>query len=979
MKNAQAGGHSSTPVKRMLDDLLCYDIATNEWQILHNGRGGMSCPTRRKGCTLTAYGDRSLFLFGGAGPGTTNNDLWEFNLQSKQWIDRTYDIACQLATANNIVNIEMDLSRANWSPEMSCKIGQALAEHYPHLYPAPRAYHSAVEHDGRLIIYGGHDVRDQSSALWVYEIKWNEWRRVPLVGVSKMIYSDEGTVHPGIRFGVTSCVYGDGLYIFGGQQNSKLVGVSLWRLSLSSLQWQKVVTTGTPPMPQTYAASALFGNRWIIHGGSSTEDVFAETYELNLDTFHWYPCPSMNTVVTLEGHTSAFLTSESGISTLTLFGGATKGPHIPESPVLELSIALVDASILHRMDNLKVEDFVIRPTGAAQMLWESSRARSELSNQLNEMAREQHQAREFSEKCLKEALAQCQDLSAKQADLSEEMEKVLADKKVMAEKYSVLFREKYQYENVINDYKERRASLEQRVEELTLNQRTLMSKQTEISEKYGALLNLMPAVAKALKYAQVVTQPKVIQEELEVNELQDKLAEVQRLAVNALKLVKDALSTYKLHIDIPEPMLLEVETGQFSFGGDSSIPSRLISNKSKDSVPGNQTPREEDELLSEVTDSGLSIKPGLKTRMITARDVVSKDKDNADQSSTLRLGQSNSSNNTSPVSFPSARKRKQQLKHGRDHRSNHDGSHSDTTTAPAVGSVGSVCQPKSLSHPRKAAAAALAVAIDKASPKTKVSNLKSSPIKKSVAARGFPVLADLDLHDPPAVPSNTPTQATDDIGTASAPSAAAARSMLQANGVLASPPHPPSGYVNQQQVFTCSNNGVKQRAGTIRTATSDASALGFSPRSEDGPHLGVLVDGPKTGITRGVCSYSSAVDGDGGYGRLELVSQKSSSSRRPTHTSCFGAGLYNALGSDPSSSVGSAPTRQPGINRSTQCGPGVLKLFASSSNGGANASYNKDSNSRHDIMNSKQPIIPTELSITKGISAGENSPMRLVS
>lgn len=53
-------------------------------------------PARRKGAVLVAYKDTSLFLFGGAGPGVTLNDLWEYSLREKRWIDRSRHIVQSL-------------------------------------------------------------------------------------------------------------------------------------------------------------------------------------------------------------------------------------------------------------------------------------------------------------------------------------------------------------------------------------------------------------------------------------------------------------------------------------------------------------------------------------------------------------------------------------------------------------------------------------------------------------------------------------------------------------------------------------------------------------------------------------------------------------------------------------------------------------------------------------------------------------------
>ncbi|EZG55353.1 kelch repeat protein [Gregarina niphandrodes] len=303
------------------------------WTVLNDG--SEEAPSRRKGVPLVySAQDQSLYLFGGAGPGLNFNDLWKFDLIERRWYNES--TKCMDA----------------WS-------GHHSGEDVP--YPVPRAYHVLQIFNSKLVVYGGYGVNDDSEMYWEYDLRTHQWKNV--------IFRD---ANPGLRFGLAACIHNESLYICTGQLQSRLVSSTLWRLDLRSKTWQQVVATGAPPTPRTYAAHTLLRphGRWLIHGGSSSDTVFNDTYELDLNTFHWHPSLILCTPPTLEGHTLDALQTQWESTCLFLLGGATSGPIVPSGPIARCDLFLRGLS-----SQLKVEDFCIRLPIVADMLWDLHRSR----------------------------------------------------------------------------------------------------------------------------------------------------------------------------------------------------------------------------------------------------------------------------------------------------------------------------------------------------------------------------------------------------------------------------------------------------------------------------------------------------------------------------------------------------------------------------------------------------------------------------
>lgn len=311
---------SSPSVKRMLSDLLRYDPNTRKWTVLESG------PSRRKGCSLTAYRDRSLFLFGGAGPGISHNDLWEYRIDLERWIDHT----------------------------------PRLLEAGGAVYPAPRAYHVSAIHNDKLIIFGGFGTEIEEEGIWIYDIQTESLKYHPTFGEEKCG-----------RFGVCSWAYDGGLFVTTGQKAGKLVPSTLHRLDLSTLLWHELKVEGSVPPARTYAAATMVDDSTVLlHGGSTADAVYLDSYELDLRLLCWRHVLNLDTQVSLEGHTATALYHTYG-ATLLLIGGATGGPAVPKGPIMEANFLFKDNAADFFFKTLS--EAVISPPELGAVLWEAGR------------------------------------------------------------------------------------------------------------------------------------------------------------------------------------------------------------------------------------------------------------------------------------------------------------------------------------------------------------------------------------------------------------------------------------------------------------------------------------------------------------------------------------------------------------------------------------------------------------------------------
>lgn len=207
--------------------------------------------------TLTAHGElpsdrvghlahyiqssNQMLIHGGDSRGSVTNDLYLFDCSSYEWTKALYK---------------------GESPSL--------------------AFHSCVFDAKRsqLIVFGGGNLIECFSSLYCLSVPELEWKQMrvrknisPRAGHNAFLLSD-----------------GDSMVVFGGF--IPVVGYSneVWRLSISSCQWDPIIfgsVAGEVPVGRISASCTVYRNCAYVVGGTNAGVVLDDLWKLNLDSWLW--------------------------------------------------------------------------------------------------------------------------------------------------------------------------------------------------------------------------------------------------------------------------------------------------------------------------------------------------------------------------------------------------------------------------------------------------------------------------------------------------------------------------------------------------------------------------------------------------------------------------------------------------------------------------------------------------------------------
>lgn len=177
-----------------------------------------------------------MFVFGGQSSTTYFNDTWEYDPNTRTWLE---------------------LPPGGLKPE-------------------PRSRHSAVMEDGSMIVFGGKGANGQQSDAyaWSFNLTTQTWTRK--------------SANPS---GALDChsatMVGNKMYVFGGNSGSTKKN-DVFSYDPAADTWTKVSTQGTSPDPRAFSAMTTEGTSFLIFGGENNSGVFFnDTWEFNTITNTW--------------------------------------------------------------------------------------------------------------------------------------------------------------------------------------------------------------------------------------------------------------------------------------------------------------------------------------------------------------------------------------------------------------------------------------------------------------------------------------------------------------------------------------------------------------------------------------------------------------------------------------------------------------------------------------------------------------------
>ncbi|KAK2952184.1 putative Tip elongation aberrant protein 1 [Blattamonas nauphoetae] len=217
------GNDFSVRINEMWD--YCFDDGS--CQLIRPQKG---TPSIRSCHSCVTY-DYRMYIFGGYCPGSPIfNDLYEFNTLSSKWT--------QILPANDPQDKE-NLPARVYS-HSACIIGDDM-----YIFGGATT-EQIVQYDDRGII----------GDLFKFHIPSRTWTKIPALGD-----------HPCSRFMHTAVVHNGNMIIFGGQSLIKLN--DLWEYNPQANRWRSLSTIGTIPAPRSGHVSVLVGNKMYIQGGTS--------------------------------------------------------------------------------------------------------------------------------------------------------------------------------------------------------------------------------------------------------------------------------------------------------------------------------------------------------------------------------------------------------------------------------------------------------------------------------------------------------------------------------------------------------------------------------------------------------------------------------------------------------------------------------------------------------------------------------------
>ncbi len=225
--------------------------------------------------------DGRIYIFGGNSTSGPLADLWQYDIITSQW-------------------------------KMLTPTGSP---------PAPRQQASAVFYDNKIYFFGGWNGNLSQpiyyNDVWSYSINTNsrdanEWKLVR--GASNSANVPQG------RGGHTAVVYGDGMYVFGGVTAQGING-ELWRYDFASATWNNNLGGGTvAPSPRFGHSSVIYKNSLYVYGGElGNGQLIADSliYRYNIDSDQWVPTAMVNFPTTGSAHHSAVVMGD----TMYVYGG----------------------------------------------------------------------------------------------------------------------------------------------------------------------------------------------------------------------------------------------------------------------------------------------------------------------------------------------------------------------------------------------------------------------------------------------------------------------------------------------------------------------------------------------------------------------------------------------------------------------------------------------------------------------------------
>jgi N-acetylneuraminic acid mutarotase len=180
--------------------------------------------------------------------------------------------------------------------------------------PVGRLCHTAVVHDERMFVFGGHITQPSSEYfhtvkqdMHAYDFATRKWSMISEGGARRAEH--------------TTVVEGNRMYVFGGYSGTGYES-SVSVFDFTANQWYTMEAKGDIPSARSAHTAVVVGKCMYVFGGWNGTHCMNDLYELNLETHTWTriqytgepPC-------TRCSHGATVYTNANGVATMSVFGG----------------------------------------------------------------------------------------------------------------------------------------------------------------------------------------------------------------------------------------------------------------------------------------------------------------------------------------------------------------------------------------------------------------------------------------------------------------------------------------------------------------------------------------------------------------------------------------------------------------------------------------------------------------------------------
>ncbi|KAL1497798.1 hypothetical protein ABEB36_008696 [Hypothenemus hampei] len=252
-----------------------------------------SAPSARSKHSATVLGDH-VYVLGGRNGNLPLKDFWKYNLITGKWqqLKPSGDmLPClqehtAVAYKDNILVFGGEVSFSSstetplWVYDVKANSWRKVKTKKGVVTPKGRRGHTALVHNGSMLIYGGYqDLRGSTGELWAFHFDTESWH---LVSCPPSKPSDQ---FPSPRHKHSAVVHGEAMWIYGGMTDLHERG-DLWKFDFYTKTWTNIRTKLNPGPLHSHACCKM-PSSMIIFGGERNGQSSNDLWRFSFDVETW--------------------------------------------------------------------------------------------------------------------------------------------------------------------------------------------------------------------------------------------------------------------------------------------------------------------------------------------------------------------------------------------------------------------------------------------------------------------------------------------------------------------------------------------------------------------------------------------------------------------------------------------------------------------------------------------------------------------